>query len=408
VEEYLLMKRGRIWYVRLQRDGKDFWKSTKTEKVTLAREIRDKILSGIKAEEEKREIPPEQRLTFKQFVEKWEQIKTGSVKPSTMSRYKNIITCFLEPQFGDKPFSQITTQELVEFASERMRQVAAPKTAINQIALLKMIFREARRWGYLKIDPAVEVERPRNRDHEIEILTPKELSLLIVNSEYHYRTAFRTAIMTGVRAGELWGLQWPDFQPATKQLYIRRTVWNGQFQTPKTKNAKRAIDLPDELVHELRIWRPRCPPNEHNLMFPSPERSITQHDNMMKRIFIPALQKAGLRQVSFHSLRHSNASIRIKKGQNLKYLSKQMGHSSVAFTLDVYGHLFKDDQEFLREQAGLLAGALPAQTKEQTKSDSSKTIAKTVAVQKKGSRPLTQPLDLVGSGARFELATFGL
>ncbi len=57
------MKRGRIWYLRLQRDGKDYWKSTKTAKVTLARVIRDEILEGIKAEQEKEEIPPEQRLT---------------------------------------------------------------------------------------------------------------------------------------------------------------------------------------------------------------------------------------------------------------------------------------------------------------------------------------------------------
>jgi hypothetical protein len=107
-------------------------------------------------------------------------------------------------------------------------------------------------------------------------------------------------------------------------------------------------------------------------MFPSSAGSITQHDNMMKRVFIPALKKAGLRQVSFHSLRRSNASIRIKIGQNLKYLSKQLGYSSVAFTLDVYGHLFEDDQEFLRKQAGLLAGALPARIKEKIKSGSSK------------------------------------
>jgi hypothetical protein len=86
-----------------------------------------------------------------------------------------------------------------------------------------------------------------------------------------------------------------------------------------------------------------------------------------------------------------------------------VGHSSVAFTLDIYGHLFEDDQEFLREQAGLLAGALPAQAKRGKKSDSSKTAAKPVAVQKKGVTPFdaTPRIDLV-AGARFELATFGL
>jgi len=342
----------------------------------LARRIRDDILEGIKAEQEKSQEPPEQKLTFKQFAEKWEQVKTTNVKPSTMSRYKNVITRLFNPQFGEKLLAEIKTQELVEFFAGRRKEVGAPKTAINEIALMKMMFHEAKKWGYLTSNPAAELERPRNRDHEIKILTPAELSLLVANTEDHYRTAFRTAIMTGIRAGELWALQWPDFQPATRQLFVRRTVWNGEFQAPKTKNAKRAIDLTNEMVHELKVWKLRCPPNPHNLLFPSPEGSITQHDNMMKRVFIPALQRAGLRQVSFHSLRHSNASIRIRKGQNLKYLSKQMGHSSVAFTLDVYGHLFTDDQEFLQEQAGLLAGALPAQTGTTTKRHSSKSSSK--------------------------------
>lgn len=387
MEEYLLMKRGRVWYVRLQRNGKDYWKSTKTTKVTLAREIRRQILAEIEAKQEKAEESPERKITFKQFTENWEQVKAGNVKPSTMSRYKNIITRLFNPRFGDTPLAEIKTKELVEFFADRRNEVAAPKTAINEIALMKMMFAEAKKWGYITVSPALELERPRNRNYEIEILTPTELSLMVNNTEDNYRTAFRTAIVTGVRAGELWALQWTDFQPATKQLFVRRTVWNGEFQSPKTKNANRAIDLPDELVHELKVWKLRCPPTSHNLIFPSPEGSITQHDNMMKRAFIPALKQAGLRPVSFHSLRHSNASIRIKKGQNLKYLSKQMGHSSVAFTLDVYGHLFEDDKQFLREQANLLAGAIPAKVGDGLKSGSSKTVAKAVAVTKKGITP---------------------
>ena len=127
MEEYLLMKRGPVWYVRLQRNGKDCWKSTRTGKLTSAREIRDKILAGIRAEQEKAEAPPEQRLTFKQFSDKWEQIKTGSVKPSTMSRYKNIIKRLFNTRFGEKPLAEITTSELVEFFADRKKEVGDPK-----------------------------------------------------------------------------------------------------------------------------------------------------------------------------------------------------------------------------------------------------------------------------------------
>ena len=74
---------------------------------------------------------------------------------------------------------------------------------------------------------------------------------------------------------------------------------------------------------------------------------------MVKRYFNEALRLAGLRQVSFHSLRHSNASMRIQSGQNIKYIQTQMGHASINITLDIYGHLF-NDAEFNRQQVELL------------------------------------------------------
>ncbi len=80
---------------------------------------------------------------------------------------------------------------------------------------------------------------------------------------------------------------------------------------------------------------------------------MTQHDNVVKRYFNSALRRAGLRQVSFHSLRHSNASFRIHVGQNIKYIQKQLGHASIDVTMDIYGHLFKDP-EFNRRQVELL------------------------------------------------------
>jgi integrase len=252
--------------------------------------------------------------------------------------------------------TQITTTDLVAFAANRKKLVTSPKTAINQIALLKLMFSQAKQWGYLDINPAVDLKRPKDSKKEIEILTPTELNLLTESLTDHYRMAFKTAIMTGVRAGELWALKWADFQPATKQLFVRRSVWKGQFQAPNTKNSIRVIDLPDEFVHELKVWKLTCPPNANDLMFPSPEGEISQHDNVTHRSFLPTLRKANLRQVSFHSLR--NASLRIKAGQNPKYLSRQMGHASVAFPLDVYGHLFDDDPQFYRDQAGLLNDAL--------------------------------------------------
>jgi integrase len=88
-------------------------------------------------------------------------------------------------------------------------------------------------------------------------------------------------------------------------------------------------------------------------MFPGAEGTITNHDNARNRHFAVALRKANLRHVSFHSLRHTNASMRIQAGQNIKYISSQIGHASTKITLDTYGHLF-NDEDFNRSQVALL------------------------------------------------------
>jgi len=111
--------------------------------------------------------------------------------------------------------------------------------------------------------------------------------------------------------------------------------------------------MPQQLVYELKRWKLACPVSEHDLVFPGLEGGIANHVNIVNRYFYPALRRAGLRHVSFHSLRHSNASLRIQSGQNIKYISDQLGHSTIKITLDVYGHLF-NDVNFTRQQVELL------------------------------------------------------
>ncbi len=138
---------------------------------------------------------------------------------------------------------------------------------------------------------------------------------------------------------------------ANRQIFVRQSLWRGQFQDPKSAYSVRKIDIPELLLNELRKWKSVCP--ESPLVFPSPEGKPSCHNNVVKRFFNPALEKAELRHVSFHSLRHTNASMRIAAGQNIKYIQTQLGHASIKMTLDIYGHLFSD-VNFSRQQVKLL------------------------------------------------------
>jgi integrase len=193
------------------------------------------------------------------------------------------------------------------------------------------------------------VKKPKVYRKEPEILTLGEVMVLLEHIHPHHQRALDTAIQTGVRAGELWGLQWGDLDLLRGELHIKRSVWNCQFQTPKSQCSIRVIHLSDDLVHRLKVWRLQCPPTPENLMFPNHLGGVVDHLSFLTSYFYPALKKAKLKKVSFHSLRHTNASLRIESNQNIKFIQNQLKHSSIKTTMDVYGHLSHDTNFILQQ-----------------------------------------------------------
>ena len=344
-----IQKKGNIYYAVIALNGKRKWFRGGPAKKDAQKELNEKLYELQK--KTYKELP---KITFEQFTQKWLHDYEIFLKPATKKLFKDVIQRLLLPEFSSTQISDITTGRLQAYVSQRAKTVK-PNTVRNEVTVLKLIFKYALKWGYIKNNPTVDIERPKIKgsESEIEVLSPGEFEQLLDNSEKAYRAAFLTAFLTGMRAGELWGLQWGDIDWNSRQIHVKRSLWDHQFQKPKTKNAIRKIDMTERLVKELKAWKLACPVNEHDLVFPSPEGYATMHTNFMKRFFYPALRRAGLRQVSFHSLRHSNASFRIEAGQNIKYIQGQLGHASINMTMDVYGHLF-NDLDFNRKQVELL------------------------------------------------------
>jgi len=96
------------------------------------------------------------------------------------------------------------------------------------------------------------------------------------------------------------------------------------------------------LVRELKKHKLSSPISELDLVFCNSKGTAYDPDTLIRRHYLPALRRAKIRQVTFHPLRHSNVSMRIEQGQNIVYISRQIGHASVKTTLDIYGHLIKD------------------------------------------------------------------
>jgi len=282
------------------------------------------------------------KSTFAGFARVWlESYARTRTKPSTLKSYETIINANLIPAFGDMAMTDITAEIIQRYVTTRLERVK-PKTVINELVPLKEMLKHAVRWGYLKLNPAREVERPRIEREEMAYLTPKEVNLFLRHVTPRYHALFLTAVMTGLRRGELLALRWGDVDWNNNQLWVRRSLWKGQLLTPKSKLSARRVDLTPSLIIELKKHKLASPISPQDLVFCNADGNPWEPDALVKRQFLPALRRAGIRQVRFHDLRHTNVALRLAQGQPIKYIQHQLGHSSIQTTLDRYGHLMPD------------------------------------------------------------------
>jgi integrase len=205
-----------------------------------------------------------------------------------------------------------------------------------------MIFKRAVIWKYLKENPAQYVSKPRAERKEMGFFTPKEIKIFLENARPRAYALFATAILTGLRLGELLALQWGDISWSTSQIYVRRSLYKGRFIEPKSRYAVRSVALTPKLATILKKHRLSSPPSEFDLVFCTKDGKPLDHSNVINQEFLPTLRRAGLRRIRFHDLRHTFASLLLHQGENIKYVQRQLGHASVQTTLDLYGHLLPD------------------------------------------------------------------
>jgi integrase len=394
-----ITKKGKNFYVYLWINGKKKWFSGAGNSKRKA----EKILAGKLGELENGTYQEIKKISFKEFASLWlDSYAKSKVKPSTLRSYQDIIDNHLIPAFGDFQLSNITTAMLQKYVSQRLENVK-PKTVINELVPLKKMLSHACRWGYLKVSPAEYVERPRVEKEEMDILIPDEIRLFLDQVTPKHKPFFLTAILTGMRRGELLGLQWGDIDWHSNQIHVRRSLWKGQFVTPKSKTSTRRIDMSPHLAMELKKYKLASPNSELDLVFCNSEGKPLDPDSLIKRHFLPALREAKVRRVSFHSLRHSNVALRIEQGQNIKYIQHQLGHASIQTTLDRYGHLIKEvNTEQAKKLDSILgfvecSGNLSGFGRRMVEMDNNK-----------GLEESPKPLSVLVAGRGFEPLTFGL
>src|SRR6266404_7166723 len=191
--------------------------------------------------------------TLGEFAERWKLEILSKRKASTVHGYESHLKNQILPHLGKLRLDQLGVEYLQTFVT-RISGTVARTTVRNILSTLSSILATAKNWGYTcegvhfnrLVFPEREV-RPERKG-----FSPAQAAQIIARAQGQFRVMFAIAAMTGLRVGEILGLESSDFDFDNRVFQVRRSVWRGKLQTPKNANSLAALPLPDTLAKIVR------------------------------------------------------------------------------------------------------------------------------------------------------------
>ena len=348
----------------IYRRSDGYWVAALTEPATGRRrvfygktraEAHGKLQKAQRAATDNLPIAPA-RLTLNQFLTRWlaESVKP-SVRPRTYESYDQLVRLHLGPGLGRIRLGRLDAQTVQAFLNKKIDSGLSPRTVQYLHATLRVALGQAERWGLVPRNVARNVKAPTVRPPQIEPFDSDEARRFLVAVNGHRLEAlFVTAIATGCRQGELFGLTWGDVDLEAGRLHVRHSLsWSrtGQraweLSEPKTARSRRALDLPAVAQtalqeHRVRQWEEQLKAGplweDHGFVFCTPIGRPLDGPNVTHALH-RLLASAGLRRQRFHDLRHAAASLLLAQGLSLREIMELLGHSQIALTANLYTHL---------------------------------------------------------------------
>lgn len=275
-------------------------------------------------------------------------------KPGPIATMEGHLAKHILPRFGDRSVADITEREAQEWIAELKRTTferrrkngelikryrLSRKTVLNLVGVLKLVVGR-RTWIAWELD----VGRPVRSKQRY--FTEAQLQQIIEAATGQDRVLFALLAGTGLRIGEAAGLHLDDLDLDNGAVYVRRTVWRGRDQSPKTENAVRVVDIDGGLAALLRQF---IGERTEGRLFRSRNGTPIAGENIRKRVLLPLLERLGIQRAGMHAFRHSRVTMLRKRGTPDDLQRQWIGHSSLR-TTDRYSHT-DEDLEFRREAA---------------------------------------------------------
>ncbi len=297
------------------------------------------------------------KMTVSQWLNTWHAEYIGSVKPATVASYAQHIKNHLKPAIGAVKLRILNGTQIQKLYNDMSREGLNAKTVRNVHGVLHKALAQAVKLGYLRANPCDACTLPRVVKKPMKPLDSPDISALLQRLEGHkFETLFKVDLFTGMRRGELIGLQWPcvDFEKGAitidKQLQRERKK-AGKWSFGSLKNDKARIITPAPTVMQILKDHKRKQAADRlraGVLWDEGDfKGLVFTDELgghldgctIWRYFKKLVREIGAPETRLHDLRHTYAVSSLRAGDDVKTVQENLGHHTAAFTLDQYGHV---------------------------------------------------------------------
>ena len=293
-------------------------------------------------------------MKTRELLTEWlENYEKERVKARTYSRYEGLITLHILPELGDIEVGLLGKREIQDFLTRKRRggnirsgeQLSATSTNL-MLTVLNLAFEYGCDMELIDRNPCERLRRVPEDAKKVEAFTKEEqrkLERIIAVEGDPRHIGILLCLYTGLRIGELLGLTWEDVDLTRGLLQINKTVyrerdnegvWQMCVDTPKTRSSTRAIPLPTYITKMLKSAKMGAK-SAYVVENKKGERMAIRS---YQYIFEKLTERAGIRRLNFHALRHTFATRALECGMDIKTLSEIMGHQNASITLNSYAH----------------------------------------------------------------------
>jgi integrase len=281
-------------------------------------------------------------LSVGDYLGRWLDAVRGTVRERTWERSEEIVRIHLVPFLGTTRLDSLNTLQVQSLYRSKLDSGLSSRTVRMIHTTLHKALKQAVTWSLIPRNVTEAVDPPREQRAEIRPLDEREVRRLLkaVRGD-KLEALYILAITTGMRSGELLGLRWEDIDLQAGTLQVKRTVFNGRIEPPKTVKGRRSIKL-----SQTSVWALRQHQKISEWVFCTKVGTPISVHNLHNRSWKPLLKRASLPHTTrFHDLRHTCATLLLTKGVHPKIVQELLGHSSISITLDTYSHVLPNMQQ---------------------------------------------------------------